>query len=298
MLSFLPASVTFFCTSSLLILNTLLLSIPLFFASLFKLIIPVKAWQKLCTHVLVFIAESWTSMNNLIMHLFIKLELKVEGLEALNRKGWYMVIANHQSWVDIPILQRAVNYKIPFFRFFLKQELIKVPLLGMAWWALDFPFMKRYSKEYLAKNPDMKGKDLETTRKACEKFKETPVSVMNFVEGTRFTAEKQQRQNSPYQYLLKPKSGGLAFVLSAMGRQFDSLLDVTIIYPQGLPSFADLLSGRVNEVRIVFKNLQIPEDILSGDYQNDVVFRQRFHQWLAGIWQEKDQCLQQAYAKN
>lgn len=298
MLSFLPAPVSFLCTSSLIILNTFLLCIPLFIVSFFKLIIPIKAWQQLCSNVLVFIAEGWTSINNFIMRVFVQLDLQVEGLEALNRKGWYMVIANHQSWVDIPVLQRAVNYKIPFFRFFLKQELIKVPLLGMAWWALDFPFMKRYSKEYLVKHPEMKGKDLETTQKACEKFKETPVSVMNFVEGTRFTTEKHQRQNSPYQYLLKPKSGGLAFVLSAMGRQFDSLLDVTIIYPQGLPSFADLLSGRVNKVRIVFKTLKIPEDILSGDYQNDVVFRQRFHQWLAGIWREKDQCLQQAYAKN
>lgn len=295
MFSFLPAQVCLVLTASLIIANTIVLCLPLFVVSFFKLILPLKPWQKLCTQILIFIAESWISINNAIMWLFVRLDLQVEGLEHIKREGWYLVIANHQSWVDIPMLQRAVNHKIPFLKFFLKQELIKVPLLGMAWWALDFPFMKRYSKEFLAKHPEMKGKDLETTRKACEKFKTSPVSVMNFVEGTRFTPEKHQRQKSPYQYLLKPKSGGIAFVLSAMGQQFNSLLDVSIVYPQGIPTFADLLAGRVNSVKVVFKSREIPVEILAGDYQNDVEFRKQFHQWLAGIWQEKDDFLKQQY---
>lgn len=294
MLSFLPAIVICVLATILLVLNTIALCTPLFVVSFFKFIIPVKVWQRLCSRVLIIIAESWISINNLIINLFVKLDLQVEGLESVRYNGWYMVIANHQSWVDIPMLQRAVNYKAPFLRFFLKQELIKVPFLGLAWWALDFPFMKRHSKAYLAKHPHMKGKDLETTRAACEKFKHVPVSVMNFVEGTRFTPEKHQRQNSPYQHLLKPKSGGLAFVLSAMGEQFDGLLDATIVYPQGLPSFYDLLCGRVNQVKIIFKQLEIPAEILAGDYQNDIEFRKYFHKWVAAIWHDKDRSLQLA----
>jgi len=33
--------------------------------------------------------------------------------------------------------------------FFIKKELMWVPFLNLAWWSLDFPFLERYSKEYL-----------------------------------------------------------------------------------------------------------------------------------------------------
>ena len=97
----------------------------------------------------------------------------------------------------------------------------------------------RTSKSQLKKNPKLRGKDLETTRKACEKFKEMPVSVVNFVEGTRFTVQKHARQNSPFPYLLKPKAGGVAFVMQAMGEQISKVVNVTIHYPEGIPTFMD-----------------------------------------------------------
>lgn len=173
-------------------------------------------------------------------------------------------------------------------KFFLKQQLIWVPLLGLAWWALDFPFMKRYTKEYLAKHPEMKGKDMETTRKACEKFKEVPVSVMNFLEGTRFTQEKHDAQQSPYRYLLKPKSGGIAFVLSAMGGQLRSMLDVTIVYHDKTIGFWDLLCGRIRRISVQVKERPIPEDFAQGDYEGDPVFRARLQEWVNQVWLEKD----------
>jgi 1-acyl-sn-glycerol-3-phosphate acyltransferase len=165
------------------------------------------------------------------------------GFEALRDDGHYLVLANHQSWVDIVVLQTVLNRRIPFLRFFLKSELIWVPFLGLAWWALDFPFMKRYSRRTLARNPELAGKDIEATRRACEKFKGMPVSVMNFVEGTRFTAAKHGRQSPPYRHLLKPKAGGVAFVMDAMGSALHSVVDATIAYPAGIPTMLDLLSG-------------------------------------------------------
>ena len=132
------------------------------------------------------------------------------GVEGLLRDGWYLVIANHQTWVDIVILQAVFNRRIPFLKFFIKQELIWFPLLGIAWWAMDMPFMKRFSPSYLAKNPHMKGKDRETTRRACEKFRDTPTSVLNFIEGTRFSENKRVDRKSPYNHLLQPRAGGLA----------------------------------------------------------------------------------------
>jgi 1-acyl-sn-glycerol-3-phosphate acyltransferase len=205
----------------------------------------------------------------------------------LRRGGNYLVLCNHQSWVDIPVLQKVFNRRIPFLRFFLKSQLIWVPLLGPAWWALDFPFMKRYSKETLARHPELQGKDREATRRACEKFRQLPVSVMNFVEGTRFTRAKHDAQGSPFRHLLRPKAGGVAFVLDAMGDALHAILDVTLVYPGGTPSMMDLIGGRVREIRVHVRELPI-DAALRGDYENDAAFRERFQSWVNALWRDKD----------
>jgi 1-acyl-sn-glycerol-3-phosphate acyltransferase len=197
------------------------------------------------------------------------------------------VLCNHQSWVDIPVLQKVLNRRIPFLRFFLKQQLIWVPLMGPAWWALDFPFMKRYSRETLAKHPELQGRDMEATRRACEKFRHMPVSVMNFAEGTRFTPAKHDAQSSPYRHLLRPKAGGLAFVLDAMGDALHAILDVTIVYPQGSPTLMDLIAGRIRDIRVHLRELPI-DDTLRGDYEQDAAFRERFQLRINALWSQKD----------
>lgn len=288
MLSFLPAPLKGALSALLIILNTVMCVTPLMVVSFFKLIIRISAWQKLSSRIMIVIAEFWIGVNNTIMKLTQRIDVNVQGMEGLKYEGWYLVVSNHQSWVDIPILQRLFNRKIPFLKFFLKQQLIWVPMLGMAWWALDFPFMKRYSKEFLAKHPEMKGKDLETTKHACEKFKYTPVSVMNFVEGTRFTQQKHDQQKSPYKNLLKPKAGGAAFVLSAMSGHIRTMLDVTLIYHQKQNGFWDFLCGRIKQITINVRTIPIPMDMCDGDYENDPVFREKFQNWIGTIWQDKD----------
>ena len=235
-------------------------------------------------------ASNWVAVNTFIQSLFIKITFNVSGIESLTPKDWYLVISNHQSWVDIVVLQRVLHGKIPFLKFFLKKELIYVPFLGLAWWALDFPFMKRYSQAFLKKNPHLKGKDIETTQKACAKFKHKPVSVMSFIEGTRFTQHKHDKQQSPFQYLLRPKAGGIGFVFGAMGEHLAKIVDVTIHYPQGIPTFIDFLSGKVNCVNVDVKVLPITDELL-GDYFNDRQYKQQFQKWVNQLWLDKDQRL-------
>ncbi|MDD8061011.1 acyltransferase, partial [Shewanella metallivivens] len=191
------------------VLNTVFWTIPILVFSIVKLI-PIGLFQKGCSHILDNCATGWISVNTVVESIFHPMRIHITGDQQFSEQEWYMVIANHQSWVDILILQRVFNRKIPFLKFFLKQELIFVPVLGLAWWALDFPFMRRYSSAELRKNPKLKGKDIEITRKACEKFKTKPVSIMNFVEGTRFTQAKHDKQQSTFKHLLKPKAGGMA----------------------------------------------------------------------------------------
>ncbi|MBE0366510.1 acyltransferase [Pseudoalteromonas sp. MMG013] len=271
-------------------LNTLVWFIPIFLFGLLKLL-PVPIWQKLCSKLAKECASMWVAGNNCNQNLITPFELNITGLEDIKRKDWYLVIANHQSWVDIVIMQRVLHRKIPFLNFFLKKELLYVPVLGLAWWALDFPFMSRTSKSQLRKNPKLKGKDIETTRKACEKFKTMPVSIVNFVEGTRFTPEKHQRQKSPFDHLLKPKAGGIAFVMQAMGEQINKVVNVTIHYPDGIPNFIDFVSGKVKRVDVHIDVMPVSEELI-GDYSNDNEFRVRFQSELNRLWSDKDQQLE------
>ena len=291
MLNFLPNVVVGILASILLFINVVFWFVFLISVAIIKILLPIPGLRKIFDTVLTKIAEGWVTGNSTWMALTQKTQWDVEGVGELNYRGWYLVNANHQSWVDILVLQHVFNRKIPLLKFFLKQELIRVPIMGLCWWALDFPFMKRYSKEYLEKHPEMKGKDLETTRKACEKFSLIPTSVMNFLEGTRFTRKKHERQASPYKNLLKPKAGGIAFALNAMGDKFQSLLNVTIVYPEGIPTFWDFLCGRVKKVVVRVKEEPIPEEFTEKDYNNDDTFRYEFQQWTHQLWLEKDQLI-------
>jgi 1-acyl-sn-glycerol-3-phosphate acyltransferase len=287
MIASLPGFIRLPLAMFLLALNTVLHVLALFSLTFLKLLSPMRTIRLACSRALVAVAESWIGVNNILFGVFTRIRWQVEGLDRLRRDGNYLVLCNHQSWVDIPVLQKVFNRRIPFLRFFLKSQLIWVPLLGPAWWALDFPFMKRYSKEALIRHPELQGKDREATRRACEKFRHMPVSVMNFVEGTRFTPAKHDAQSSPYRHLLRPKAGGLAFVLDAMGEALHAVLDVTIVYPQGRPTMMDLIAGRVRDIRVHVRELPI-DAALMGSYDEDTAFRGRVKLWVNTLWHEKD----------
>ena len=273
----------------LLLLNTLILIGPMMLIALLKLVLPGKALRTACSRGVMWVAETWAEIDKLIFATLTPTVWDIRGGEGLRRDRSYLVVSNHQSWVDIPALVQAFNRKTPYFKFFLKQELIWVPFLGLAFWALDYPFMKRYSKAYLARHPEMAGQDLEITKRACARFKDLNVTVVNYLEGTRFTAAKQAQQGSPYQHLLKPKAGGVAFTLAALGPQLDALLDVTLVYPgQRAPGFWKLISGQVPKVIMDIRTRELDPALWAGDYQGDAEFRQYVQAWVSQLWEDKD----------
>jgi 1-acyl-sn-glycerol-3-phosphate acyltransferase len=272
----------------LLVLNALFWVPVLLLFALLKLLMPVKKVRLAVDPILLRIAEAWISGNSGWMRLTQRTVWDVQGIEGLNAHSWYLVNCNHQSWVDILVLQHLFNRRIPLLKFFLKQQLIWVPVMGLAWWALEFPFMRRHSEEFLKTHPEMRGKDQATTRKACEKFALIPTSVMNFLEGTRFTPAKHARQKSPYQHLLKPKAGGIALALNAMGDKFQAILDVTIVYPAGTPTFVQFLSGQVPRIVVRVRSLPVPQHLVQADYAGDPAVREAYQQWVQQMWLEKD----------
>ncbi|MDZ7789786.1 MAG: acyltransferase [Xanthomonadales bacterium] len=275
----------------LLAVNSVVHILPLLLVALVKLIVRIAPMTRGCDHVLAAIAASWIGVNSWLFDHLTDTRVEVDGLPGADMQGQMLVVCNHQSWVDIPVLQKLFNRRLPLLRFFLKSQLIWVPLLGLAWWALDFPFMKRYSRAQIERRPELAGRDITATRRACRKFRDIPVAIVNFVEGTRFTPAKHAEQDSPHDNLLKPRAGGMAFTLDAMGDVLDTLVDVTIAYPDGRPSLADLFANRVGTIRVEIRRLPIPERFRGGDYQNDPAFRRGIQDWINELWEDKDRAL-------
>jgi len=274
----------------LLVINTLFWCSFLLTIAIFKLLLPIESWKTLCTKWIIAIGECWIFCNGLWIKLLHKPEWTVSGFDSLNQSEWYLTMANHQSWADIFVLQGITNRKIPMLKFFMKDVLIWVPVIGLAWWALDMPFLKRYTQEQVKKNPSLRGKDVIEMKKSFGRFARYPVSIFSFAEGTRFTEAKNASQNSPYKKLLRPKSGGIGLTLSTMP-YIKKVLDFTIKYDSNDRTFWDFLCGRMSKVKIQVKIIDVPESLVQKNYAEDEKFREELKEWLYCIWEEKNRFL-------
>lgn len=293
MLKKLPGPIKGTFNAIFLCLHTIFWCMPMYFFFILKLLSPNQACRTWSVNMAVKIANRWIDTNNWWMMNTMDTKWVVPNFDHLKLDGWYFLVCNHQSWTDILILHRIFLRKIPFIRFFIKRELILLPFLGIAWWVYDFPIMRRYSKKTLAKKPHLKGKDVEATKIACEKYQHFPVTILNFLEGTRFTPEKHKNQNSPYQKLLPPKLGGFSYAINAMDKKIKHVIDVTIVYPYGRPNFWQFLCGRVKQINVSVREFDIPDHLLTWENLEDLKQREAFREWVAEIWQTKDNHIHQ-----
>ena len=248
----------------------------------------------------IHIANSWIGVNNwLIDHVLSETQwdISVDDDLDLNMQGRYLMTCNHQSWVDTTVNQYFGLTRMPLTRFFTKWELIFIPFVGQAFKILGFPMMKRHSKQQVEKNPALKHKDMAESRKACEQLLSQPFTLLNYLEGTRFTPEKHAQQQSPYHNLLKAKAGGLALALSILGNQVDALVDMTIVYPDGVPGYGEFWLGEVPRIAVNMRKIEIPPWVLGGNYEDDAEYRERFQNWVDELWAEKDRLISQIKQK-
>ena len=258
-------------------------------AILLKLV-PYPPMQRACSRYCVGVALQWASTNQVLFRLIHPANWQFDLRGELDPKRSYLLISNHQSWADILLLFDICYGRVPLPRFFLKQQLMYVPIIGLACWAMDFPFMKRHSKAAIAANPGLRNEDLETTRRACQIYRSEPVTVVNFAEGTRFTEAKRIAKQSPYRHLLRPKSAGLAFTLGAMGDQFAGIIDVTIAYrpTQRKWLWWSWFCGEQDNLALDLDVRPVPAELLAGNYEADPEFRARFQAWVNDLWAKKD----------
>lgn len=241
-------------------------------------------------HALTWFAFRWVQCNDAMFDALLSTRWHISGFDGLRADGRYLMICNHITWVDIFAVLRAIRSGgAPFIRFFIKRNLLWLPIVGQACAALEFPFMRRYTTEYLKRYPEKRGRDLETTRKACQRYQHVPVTVANFLEGTRFTRQKHASQQSPYQHLLRPRMGGLAFVLASLGDQLDAVIDVTLVYPRNDVTLLDFVSNRVPWIAVSARRIEVPREFLSAQITGPGPVRERFKEWVDELWRAKDQ---------
>ncbi|WP_298445605.1 acyltransferase [uncultured Ferrimonas sp.] len=292
MLSLLPGPLV-----AVLVVTAALLNLALW-GTLVVLTAPLKALLPMAKNPIGDLANrfmaGWVLGNEIILKGLTPTQWHIQGLQQpLNPQGSYLIVCNHLSAMDIAVVTIALRRNVPMLKFFLKQQLLYVPFLGAACWALDMPFMRRFSKSQLAKNPHLKGSDIDTTRRSCERFRDRPTCVINYVEGSRLTPTKHQRQCSPFNYLLKPKAGGIAFAMSTLGDQFEQVLDLTVVYPGATDDImAAFVSGKVEHV-VVDINVIPMSAVPQGDYQQDKGYRVEFQAWLNQVWLRKDRLIGQ-----
>ena len=275
-------------------LSTIILSLAMGVLAVCKRIIPPGALANAINRLLSFLGEFWGSGNNFVLRFYRGMEWDIRLPENLDHDGRYLVLCNHQSWVDIMAMQYALNWRVPFLRFMLKQQLIWVPFLGLAWWSLDFPFLRRYSRAELLNNPALRDKDLENAARSCEKLKHIPVSMISFPEGTRFTPAKHAEQKSRYRHLLMPRYGGIGQVLYSFGDALDTAIDMTIFYPAGTPTFWQFISGQVKNISLHACLRPIDPGLRGVNFRQDAVANRQLKTWLDELWAEKDRKLEDA----
>ncbi|MUG32650.1 MULTISPECIES: acyltransferase [Psychrobacter] len=270
--------------------NTLSYGLPLWLLGATK----IATGSSVADNTVIKIAKHWITTNNrLIDNVLPERDWRIELPDDLEQDKQYLLISNHLSWVDTSIVQYISQDRLPLTRFFTKYNLIYIPFIGQAFYFLDFPMMKRHSKEEIAKNPSLKDRDILEAKRACELLKDKPFALLNYLEGTRFTPAKRDAQKSPYKNLLRPKAGGISLAIQALGPQIDGILDMTIVYPDGSPSYADLWKGNVKRLGVHVQRIDIPQALFTaieeGDYNNDKAMRETMYTWLDEIWRNKDE---------
>lgn len=274
-------------------ISTIILTTLIFLLSIFKLIAPRGRVRNAMTHWLSSLGELWVSANKSVTWFYRGMDWDIQLPDGISHNGCYLVFSNHQSWVDILVLQHCLNRRAPFMRFLLKHQLIWVPFLGVAWWALDMAFLRRYSRQQLIRNPELRGKDLENAARACAKLKHIPVSMMTFPEGTRFTQAKREQQNSPFNHMLRPRYGGIGQILYSFDDALDKLIDVTIVYPDGTPTIWHFVSGQVRKISVHIQLRSIDSEIRGRNFREDAAAKSHLKNWLKDIWDEKENYISQ-----
>ncbi|MGB5326461.1 MAG: 1-acyl-sn-glycerol-3-phosphate acyltransferase [Pseudomonadales bacterium] len=205
-------------------------------------------------------------VNSFWMKKVVGIKLVVKGEPGTHANP--VVICNHQSWFDIPIIQDVITGTGPMVKFLIKRELVWVPIIGWICQVMGFPKLGR------SKRSDTRKDDIAAVQTISMGHEDEAGALLIFPEGTRFSEEKKTRQQSPYQHLLKPRSGGLKIIKHHVS-QATTLVDQTIDYHKTGVRIWECLHGDPGLITVTIAHYELAEI-------NDL------DAWLNNRWAEKD----------
>jgi 1-acyl-sn-glycerol-3-phosphate acyltransferase len=249
---------------NLLIGFTLLLPV-----SVIRWLIPLPAVSRWCFFIVDHVYRLAVKVDSFWMMKVVGIELIIKGKANTDRAP--VVICNHQSWFDIALVQEVITGNGPIIKFLVKREIAWVPIIGWICLALNFPRLRRSKKD------GARVSDFSIIQKATKTHGDETGALLIFPEGTRFSELKKSKQKSPYQHLLKPKTGGLNVITQHAGAD-TSLIDVTIDYHQKDIWIWDCLHGDPSKITITLDHYKLAE---IDDIET----------WLNNRWLAKDKIL-------
>ncbi|MCG8333240.1 MAG: acetyltransferase [Proteobacteria bacterium] len=275
-------------------INLTLGLIPLLILALLKLVIPLQFVKDRIYQLMLGIYAFAVHVDSFLLKRLLGITFDVVGLQNLDKRSNYLVISNHRSWADILILQSLLINGAPIIKFIVKQEVIFIPLVGLICWAYEYPFVKRSSLKDSGKS-GKRLRDLSTINQSLENLGNQPTTIINFVEGTRFNLLKSKKTESPFPHLLKPRAGGLTYILNTFGKDIDYVLDFTIAYDTEEPVFWNLMSGKCKRIKIEIKQIALKDLMQKFEINDNVIDYTSVSNWLKRFWQEKNDKLKIAY---
>ena len=272
----------------LAILRLFFLAVATFLGGLLiSLVSPLKLFsptQKLSYQLAAGIAGFWADFMRWLLTT-IQTDYVITG-DRLDPRGTYLILANHQSWIDIMMVMVVLGKGTTLPRFFMKWELVYMPVINICAWVLDFPIMRRYTQEDIKDRPELKNRDFDYAHEVLSRNPERQCVVVNYAEGTRFTPEKHRKNRSPYKHLLKPKVGGPQLALDCLRGRLDGIIDITLAYPGAKVSVWRLMAGRVPKVMIHVERIELPDGL--DKPPETLAELKAFRGWMNSIWVKKD----------
>lgn len=288
MLAFLPSPLLLILNCILIPLNVIVIATPMMLLGIIKFVLPFNFVTVIVEKLNFYLYKIWGFNNRMIISLTNNVKWHISGDDIPVTNKSCIVMSNHISWLDILFIGCVYKGHIPTTKFFLKHSLIYIPFVGLACYALGMPFLRRYPKEKLLKNPSLRTKDIETTRLACKRLVQFPTTLINFCEGSRFTPAKAKLSRSPYKHLLPPKAASLGVAVSEISKEVEYIFNTTFYYPDNkVAAFKDMMFGRIKNVYVNIEIIKEKENF-TGNYLEDKQFKHDFTMYLRELWEKKD----------
>jgi 1-acyl-sn-glycerol-3-phosphate acyltransferase len=138
--------------------------------------------------------------SDILLHTNPYWKIKISGLENIDKKKTYVIVANHQSLADIIVLYQMKTQ----FKWVAKESLFNVPFVG---WCMR-----------LVKHIKLERGDFSSIKKVYREAAEwlkSGISVLFFPEGTRSdTGQMREFQNGAFKLAIKEKKPVLPVLLT------------------------------------------------------------------------------------